>query len=63
VCLCAMGRVSVIGENIQFVQYKNHYVYEMSPFRCACLDECVCVCVCVYYRTTEIVSLFLAYSG
>jgi len=35
VCVCVMGRfrgqVSVWGHNIQFVQYKNHYVYKKSP--------------------------------
>jgi len=33
--VCVMGRfrgrVTVRGENIQFVQYKNHYVYGKSP--------------------------------
>jgi len=32
------------GENIQFVKYKNHYVYGESPYR---LANHVCECVCV----------------
>jgi len=28
-----MGRVSVRGDNIQLVQYKNHSVYGESPQR------------------------------
>jgi len=33
VCVCVMGRVSVKEYNIQFVQYKTHYVYVMSLLR------------------------------
>jgi len=31
--VCVMGKVSVGGENIQFLQDKKHYAYGMSLFR------------------------------
>ncbi len=34
---------------MQFVQYKNHYAYGMSPlFTKTNVCVCVCVCVCVW---------------
>ncbi len=35
--------------HIQFVQYKNHYAYGMSPLFTK-TNVCVCVCVCVCVR-------------
>ncbi len=43
-------RVGVGRYKIQFVQYKNHYAYAMSPYNmetsvCVCVRVCVCLCV------------------
>jgi len=50
VCVCVIGGfrawVSVRGQNTQFVQYKNQYVYESPPHKDSKPDVCVCVCVC-----------------
>jgi len=49
---CVMGRfsygsgISVRGQNMQFVQYKNHYIYGESP-KIANL--------CVWFRYKEVV--------
>jgi len=40
-----MGRFRGRGQNIQFVQYKNPFVYGKYPQNIKTL--CVCVCVCV----------------
>jgi len=49
VCVCVIGGfrawVSVRGQNTQFVQYKNQYVYESPPHKDSKPDVCVCVCV------------------
>jgi len=47
--VCVIGGfrawVSVRGQNTQFVQYKNQYVYESPPHKDSKPDVCVCVCV------------------
>jgi len=39
-----MGRFSVRGENIPFVQYKTHWSME-GPHKDSKPGECVCLCV------------------
>ncbi len=45
--------------HIQFVQYKNHYTYGMSPFRW--ISVCVCVCVREMYIFFQFYNTFLKF--